>query len=362
MAGEAGMGGLSNLFQNRLFLQYLSAAGQDIGSGNPIGTNVNAVTQQNIGAQSQNKLNEHYIKMLTSILSGKVPAGGKMTMDDKGTKFQIPPPGPDSSGSQLAGVQQPNWPATPSFNPAEILNPSNSLPELSASDLAGLSSKDVSAALGGALDVQELMRRTVADAAGIPYQEAKTAEAWAHAQSLLTPKDERTELVKNYEYARDNQGFKGTLEQFKEGATTHKKDYDEAVKGGYSGSFNEWLLQMQQAGATRISIGEKVETKKALDEVAAQSGVKDPELVSKVEKKYPLADVVFDFKDEVDRLVKDYKVSIDQASAIVQKAKVREDIDGMVRQAYKDKDVKYVRGKGWYIDNELVRRDPYATQ
>jgi hypothetical protein len=76
------MEGLTDLLQNKLFLQYLAGAGQDIGSGNPIGTNVNAITQQNI--QSQN-----YMKLLQQMLGGGIP-GGKLTADDKGLKFDIP--------------------------------------------------------------------------------------------------------------------------------------------------------------------------------------------------------------------------------------------------------------------------------
>jgi len=349
------------LMNNRLLQSILLSAGSSL---NPQGISpgLDKTLQPVIAAQSQNKLNEHYMKMLSSILGGKVPAGGKMTMDETGTKFQIPhPSGLDtgtSDGMQGGGFGG----GTSGFDASKILNPSNSQQELTASDFAGLSSKDVSAALGGALNVQELMQKTIAQAAEAPLREAKTAEALANAQRLLTPKDERTNLQKNFEYARDYQGFKGTLKEFQEAATGHQKDYEKAVSQGYTGKFNDWLMEFQKAGATKISIGEKVETKKALDEVAAQSSVKDPKLVEKIESKLKRTDVYFDNTDAIEAFAKQHNITSDAATDIYYKATVRSKIDDMVKQAYKDKKVDYVKGKGWYVGSKLIRRDPYATE
>jgi len=78
-----GTGGLSNLLSNKLLLQYLAAAGQDIGSGNPIGASVNAVTQQNISSQN-------FMNLLKKMLSGQgVPEGVKAAIDSKGMKLNI---------------------------------------------------------------------------------------------------------------------------------------------------------------------------------------------------------------------------------------------------------------------------------
>lgn len=74
---------LNALSQNKLLLQYLAGAGADISAGNPIGGNVNAVTQQNIQAQN-------FAKLLQRMLGGNVPEGGKITMDTKGMKMDIP--------------------------------------------------------------------------------------------------------------------------------------------------------------------------------------------------------------------------------------------------------------------------------
>jgi hypothetical protein len=69
---------LSNLFSNKLFLQYLSAAGADITAGKgPV--NVNALTQQTIQSQNYKKLLQHLLG-----------SGGKLTADEKGVKMDIP--------------------------------------------------------------------------------------------------------------------------------------------------------------------------------------------------------------------------------------------------------------------------------
>ena len=70
---------MPNLLENRLLMQYLSAAGQDIGAGKPIGTNVDVVTQQNIRAQS-------YVELLSKMLSG----GAKMTLDKENISIKGP--------------------------------------------------------------------------------------------------------------------------------------------------------------------------------------------------------------------------------------------------------------------------------
>lgn len=91
--------GLTNLLQNKLFLQYLAGAGADISAGNPLMTNVNAITQQNI--QSQN-----FMKLLQNMLGGEIPEGGKMTMDSKGMKMDIPSSALKGDSTGTSYIQQ----------------------------------------------------------------------------------------------------------------------------------------------------------------------------------------------------------------------------------------------------------------
>jgi hypothetical protein len=82
--GEAGgMGGLANLLQNKLFLQYLSSAGGALSKGDPAGGALDAVTQQNISSQN-------FAKLLAKMLSGNVPEGGAVKMTDKGLSLNVP--------------------------------------------------------------------------------------------------------------------------------------------------------------------------------------------------------------------------------------------------------------------------------
>ena len=98
--------GMSDLLQNKLFLQYLAGAGQDIGSGNAIGTNVNAVTNQAITAQNFSKLLAQLMADANdSTTPGKVTTDGKkltynteLGMSDLGKSLF-----PDTAGAAGAG-------------------------------------------------------------------------------------------------------------------------------------------------------------------------------------------------------------------------------------------------------------------
>lgn len=104
-----------SLFNNKLLLQYLAAGGQDIAAGNPIGANVNAVTQQNISAQSQAATIKKTLEMLMKMLRGEnIPEGGKVTMDNKGVKMDIPSSALGNlslanEGSQMSDGSGTNW-------------------------------------------------------------------------------------------------------------------------------------------------------------------------------------------------------------------------------------------------------------
>ena len=86
------MAGWSDLLQNRMFLQYLAGAGADIAAGNPIGANVNAITQGNISAQSQAATQKKTMQMLAAMLRGEsVPEGASVTHKEDGTTIKMPP-------------------------------------------------------------------------------------------------------------------------------------------------------------------------------------------------------------------------------------------------------------------------------
>ncbi len=95
----------------------LSAGGQDIAAGQPIGKNVAAATQGNIAAQSQAKLNQRYMQILAKMLSGDIDetgAGNKLTFDDTGMSVKVAKPLPLGGGGLDAGTP------TPPINPFRL--------------------------------------------------------------------------------------------------------------------------------------------------------------------------------------------------------------------------------------------------
>jgi len=296
----------AGLFNNPLFLQYLSGAGGAISQGQPIGPTLNDITQQNISSQS-------YMKLLQKLLGG----GGKMTLDKDTMNIKAPVSAlqetqdqGQTSGLGSIGANSQVASTTPQVNPTGVINPSvgppesasqngpvnlSALADISPSDLAGLSPQDISNALSGAIDtkyrqalISESEARTEAATPSVTVPE--TSIKLTRSQYLdwykTASKDERTAAIKEYEYAKD-QGFEGNFEDFQDKAkTTNQKDYKLAVEGGYEGGFNEWLHQMRRAGATRISLGEKVETAEALGQVKSKQYFTDPKGLSQDVDKY----------------------------------------------------------------------------
>jgi hypothetical protein len=208
---------MPSLLENRLLLQYLSAAGQDIGSGRPLGANVHKVTEDVAGATSMAKL-------LQQMLAG----GGKVTMDRdniniKGPVSALASPreniglaGPGGS----SGFDYQNITPSPTGAPAsastqatqrssesllsslfkgnlDVVNPSaSSLGEVTPSDLAGLTPQDVARA--GALGLQsaDIRRQSVNDVFNNLYKVALMNEMQARTgvAAKRTAIDEAKEL------------------------------------------------------------------------------------------------------------------------------------------------------------------------
>lgn len=271
-AASAGGGGfgdvMSKLFGNKLFLQYLSAAGQDVVSGNPIGTNVNAVTQQNISAQN-------YSKLLNRMLGGYIPEGGKIVSDSKGMKLDIPKSALETSGGQGTGsLMSAQTTTVPKFD-SQFLNPfDSSQSEIPAADLAGLTPNDISTALNARFTRDQIERKSVND---LMDHMIKAKEL-----SLKIEESDRTPATKSYEYAT-RQGYKGTFEDWEKKAITgHMNDYEAAVKSGYKEPFWKWMLDMAKAGA--INLGEKVTEKKAMSELGGLLYFDNPKWIDDVTK------------------------------------------------------------------------------
>lgn len=291
-----------------LIMQYLSGMGASL-NPDPWVQSLNQMTQQNIQAQNQANL----IDMYKNILSGKVP-GAKANLSEKGMNLTLPSNalslggegGPAGQMGQMGQITSPRRAFPVSSNvPAEqtggggfldkILNPSGSQPgsgTIPPSALAGLSAQDVSAALSGALNIEQLRQRQIMNMASagkvdplesefpIPHPEAgaitqrqwsslpteeREFSAYVHAAKKLgAPKNELTRKFFSSLEPTDR-------EQFLRAAMEDPKLMTAAQ-------------ELAKSGATRITLGEKLAEKKAFAELGGQLYFKDPDWVGDLSK------------------------------------------------------------------------------
>jgi len=349
---------MASLFDNKLFLQYLSGAGASIAAGKGPAEGLNAVTQQAIKTQN-------YSKVLQKMLSGEIPDEGSITFKNGEATFKVPAPAKpqgdvaDALGGYSPPETTPQVPQVPQVPNVGIGGVGNFLANASPSDLAGLTPEDISSALRLQFAQQELgLRQQSLDQSAVGSQ----LDNLLKIKQLQTVKDERTNAIKNYEYAQAG-GYTGSFDEWeKDAKTVYQKDYERDVAEGYKGTFHNWLLTMKRAGAANINIGEQVEKKRALDQVAVETSVTSPKLVGEIEKELPSHKVYNANAEAIEADAKKYGITVEATIEMYRKAKVREKLDSMIRQAYKDKNVQWKKGQGWFVDGKLVRRDPYAAQ
>jgi hypothetical protein len=274
-------------------LQMIMAGGQDIAQGTG-GTNLGAAVQGNIQSRSM-------LKLLQTLLG---PDGTKATFSNAGMNLTVPKettmfknmlgggnftvdqtlaPVPSATPNSLTSNYITGGGAS-TINPFAEGQPSvGNVPAITGADLAGLSAKDISTALGLKQTQDQLKQQSFRDLvdstyknftmrqavdthkAEIAYKEALTKQSDA-ATKENTPSIDVTltdgTAVKLYEYAK-KQGFTGSIVDFKNAdMTTHQKDYKAAVAGGYKGDFNGWMVAMAKAGAVNLGeLGKREEQK-----------------------------------------------------------------------------------------------------
>lgn len=193
------------------------------------------------------------------------------------------------------------------------LNPSSSpLGALSVADLAGLTPKDIFQAMQFKFAQDEMVQKRRTDAVDATYKEALTLQALESIGTSRTNAQTSrlkalTELQKTLRsapltvpglggvtldewnaldtktkaysyYAYDAQLRKEQVMPYNEWSQqtnepTAKQLYDLAVEDP---AFGEWLTKYQESGATRITMGEKVETRRAFADVDAETYFTDP--------------------------------------------------------------------------------------
>lgn len=235
---------------NPLLIQYLAAAGSDLLSGNPIGANVNKVTNQQIQNSSFQKLLQ---RMLGEAQSPNNTS--KMTMD--GTKFKF-----EGDMNNPFAQDNSNFQSSPlDFNSA---------------DLAGLTPEMISQALQFKFQKDQMSRQSVNDLVDRIYKGALTEQALASAEKMRNPpiKDTRTSDIKNYEFAQ-NQGFTGSFEDWQTTDTADWKDYQKAKGEGYQGNFYKWQKEMA-ALSGGLTLDEFAARKEVTSDIEARKYFTDP--------------------------------------------------------------------------------------
>lgn len=325
---DAGGGGfmtkMGELFKNPLFLQYLSGAGNALASPHPAGASnlpsaLDQVTQGMI-------TNKNYWGMLKKVLGGEVPEGSSVKYDKSGMKLTIANPaavagGPTPPSALTSADEQPSAPApTPAITPTPAATPAASpttastllgFPnpfasgqlDFSTSDLAGLNPQLISQVLQLKMMQDKMGQERLKDVADIMYNQARLSQGerglgleegrlgvdqQREARLFLewANKDERPNLIQEFEYAKKH-GYTGDISEFKSPETTTEwKNYLKVRENNpnYGKSFVEYQKELRSSGATRISVGEKVETAKALGGIKGQLYFKDPGWADDVNK------------------------------------------------------------------------------
>ena len=383
---------LADLFKNRLFLSYLSGAGKAIGTNTSVAASLDDITQENIAAQSQAKLQERYMKMLKGMLSGNVPKGASITTDENGLKIKAPKPmdeigvgptpeslveqpditpetnllgpGPGQAGDARTLIDQQGGRLTNPFSPSQ-------LDDLTASDLAGLGSQDVSRALSGATNVEQVRQLSLTRGFN---QQLKTAEAirkWTATGPVDVPGvgpvtldqwgklDAKTKAYAYYAFDTKRRGD-DTILSFNDweqqvDPTAIEQQWRLAEK---SPAFRKFFFESKEAGRHIITIGERAETKATLDRIEEQSKVQEQDFEQTVREDLMKDKRKWRSTEEVNKRSKDKGISFTQARDEIQRTKTLKEMDKRVRNAYKGQTIER-KSDGWYVNGELKVRNPY---
>ena len=273
------------MLNNNLLLYFLAGAGRGIGGQGSVGDVLGQGVQQQIGAESQSKVNAQYMKMLQGMLAG----GGKITMDKENVNIKAPvgalnnnsggqTPSMSSGTSALAtstnpGIGGGDW--MKDFNMGGALNPSNSPSDVMSANLAGLENnsqaqvesadiqpipremlvgltpENVSQALGGAVSVNNLRESKISEVANriLKTRELDMLESERKAElQLKNLKEAREWQTLMRESPLEVPGLgKMTFDNWKElDAPTKSYSYyafDAKNRGEEVMSFNDWKQQ-----------------------------------------------------------------------------------------------------------------------
>lgn len=308
--------------------QYLSGMGAGLNK-DPWVQNLNKITQENISAKSQAGLIDFY----RQILSGKMP-GAKANLSEKGMNLTLPsnalgglgggeggggggdtnilsgegggtePSAGDMSNANAPVSNIPNNQQKGGFL-SSLLNPSVSQPGAALPSLAGLTPQDISAALGGAVDIEQLRQKQIMDTFAM-NQPAKPVKADPLSNEFPIQHPEAGPMSlrqwnalpsSEKEFSAYISGAKKlgapaeelTREFFNSLEPTDREQFMRAAME--DPELMQATKELAKSGATKISLGEKLSEKKALANLQGQLYFKDPDWVDDLSKHMSSKDV-----------------------------------------------------------------------
>ena len=353
--------GTTNFMDNegvRLLMSMMLQGGGEL-SGSPAIKGIGAVGNQFLAAQSMKSQQKEKYKWLSDLLNG----GGKMSLDAENISIKAPAkslsmnevgegslPGAGAVAKPEQALPAATGGTSQGIDPKVLMailggvgqGPTESPAGGSSASLVGLTPQDLSLALEGAtraktleaniadalagrelkgreLDILDSYRKASVDVDSYKATTDRVSELRKLAESvreaplsvpglgkvdLETWKslDTKTKAYSYYAFDAQQNGEKPMPYNEWDQQTddpTAKQLYDLAVDDP---DFNEWLTKYRQSGATRITIGEKVETAEALADVKAVKYFTDPEgLTADIDKHMKSEEVqnkLFQFADK----------------------------------------------------------------
>jgi hypothetical protein len=273
--------------------------------------------------------------------------------------------GPSLLNSDVSGEPSILSPATsPSVSPVpkaptggsfrnDAFNPSPSSSDVTNADLTGLTPAMVNQAFQLKLLSDQIKQKNIMDVSAVALREAQTTKA-------LRPEKE-TAAVETFKYAKSLEGgsFTGDMEAWKNAAqTAHQKNWIEAKKkSGYTGSFWEYVKEVTRLGATTI-----VDARKKGEQATQLKGeaqVRSPDFSQSVTEDLMKNMQAWSWPTGTDKRIA-AGATAEDALVTTRKVMVITEMEARVKTAFTGQ--KVVRKKdGWYIDNKLVVRNPYAN-
>lgn len=287
-------------YSNPMLYYLLAGMGGKLGGKGSWQEALGAMTQQGIAAKSQKSLEEERMEMVRKMLSGdpstNIPTGASVTYGDKGMTLKMPTVG---APEEPAASPAPAGVITDDIR-KQYINPLPSPLDTSSASLAGLTPQDVSRALTGAVSVESLRqtmlnrRAEIAKLYGGPLEQLYPIQVpgvgqVTHRQWTNLPAEEKEYAI--YANAAKNLGDTDIMsrEDWKMTEPTERERFIRAAMK--DPKLMEAAKEVAEAGAMRLTLGDKLEEVKAKAGLKGQLYFKDPKWTSDVEKHISSEDV-----------------------------------------------------------------------